>query len=225
MSNKIARNPWLLSAAVIISTLALAGVIIFAVYQVGKNRDQTKHDVASNAKRLAENSKLLEHEIDQVRYSAYIFCRSEGRTPHACKKIARLVILPRELNVPTLKTALAKIGEAQIDKLFVGKPGSRGRVGTKGIPGIPGVKGPRGNRGERGASGSQGANGQRGVAGARGAAGPQGAQGQAGPAGPPGPQGPAGAAFNCAAVGGRGPFWILIPRLGQDFNMIYACVK
>lgn len=232
MTTKIARHPWLLSAAVILSTFAFVGGLIFATYQVGQNRDRDRERIAENARRITENSNSLAHEIAQVRYSAYIFCRSEGRSPRACKKIARLVVLPRELDVQTLRTALAKIGEAQIGKLFVGTPGKRGRVGptgnngikgihgVKGIPGIPGVQGPRGKKGDRGATGATGATGPRGARGRRGLRGLLGLPGPAGPQGPAGPPGPRG--LLCPAGYVQGTFVFNTPG---GHTTILTCIK
>lgn len=226
---KIARHPWLLSLAVVLSTFAFVGGIIFAAYQVGQNRDRDRQRIAENARRISANSRLLEHEINQVRYSAYIFCRSEGRTPRACRQIARLVILPRELDVATLRTALAKIGEAQIGKLFVGTRGKRGRVGihgihgNKGIPGIPGVEGQRGKRGARGATGLNGAAGATGARGHRGLRGRRGVPGPVGPAGPVGPQGPQGPTGQVCPIGyTRGEFVFNTPK---GHATILTCIK
>lgn len=176
-----------------ILTLGLAA----AVYvQTRDNRESRERDRETAAKNVA-----------QAKFQTYILCRSTGRTVKQCNTIAKGAVLPgSKIQLQQIEAALAKFGEATVNKLFVGPPGSRGSVGPGGTLGPPGPKGAKGDKGSTGARGPQGqvgeqgppgptvtgargAQGPRGLPGERGAAGAQGPQGAAGPAGPAGPPG------------------------------------
>lgn len=206
--------------------LLLALGIGAALLAVGQLWHQNSLRISENKARLNEAETDREKAQQQAQFQAYVLCRSTGRTKKQCRAIATGIILkrlPTTLSVDELETALAKIGEARVTKLFVGPQGKQGQVGPGGAIGPVGPRGPAGPRGAQGARGSPGVGGPRGAAGSRGPRGARGTRGAPGTPGPPGARGPAGPAGRPGPPGstapcpdGSAPQWLTkdFPRTG-----------
>ncbi len=166
----------------------LAVAMFFVGELIAANSDRIRAE-----KRARVAADIERHRVDaQIRFQAYILCRSTNRSPAQCGRIASGIVLPTRLNVRELEAQFARIAELQVQRIFVkGKPGIRqaGPQGTTGRPGAQGKAGSSGPPGARGPRGAAGAQGSRGVAGPAGARGPQGPAGPAGPQGQPGTPG------------------------------------
>src|SRR5262245_13143762 len=179
--------------------IILAVTTAIALYFVGDLFIKEKH-ARQDAIAASERANA------QVRFQTFILCRAEGRTVKQCKNISQDIILPEHVQLDELEAQLARIGEARVNKLFVGPPGAQGKVGPggaigpagptgrAGARGTPGPKGQQGPQGSRGAQGPPGSSGSRGRSGRPGA---PGSKGDRGPAGAQGPQGPSGSIPNC----------------------------
>ena len=215
----------------IIFVCAIAGFVlslVFGIWLLDRSRDQNRAVIErERVLRVRERQARLRGDI-QVRYTAYVLCRSGGRTRKQCRKIADGVILPPRLTLEMIDAQFAKFGEATVTRLFVGKgkagiTGARGAQGPGGRIGSPGKRGPQGAQGSAGpqgpaGTGLKGDRGQRGVPGGRGQTGTRGVPGAPGAAGSPGPAGPPGPPGPAAAVcpGGALPVLrtIVIPSIG-----------
>jgi Collagen triple helix repeat (20 copies) len=195
---------WILPAVLVVSILGLVFVVLSGIYL---NHRQSNREKEQRLTTLQEQRRA----IAQTRFTAYVLCRSEGRTPRQCRKIANGIVLSPQLNLDQLDARLARISDARVGSLIVGPPGHSGKVGAGGVRGLrgligkPGPAGPRGHRGHDGHAGARGAQGNPGLKGEQGPPGQRGAQGNSGArgiAGPPGARGPAGPA---GPVGPRGP--------------------
>ena len=192
---------YLVPALVVVAVLSFVGAILFGIYLLNDQRKQNTRAIKLERQRNARESRDQQLATAQARYSAYILCRSLKWTPKQCKTISSGVLLPRNVVFEKLDAEVARLGEATVNRLFVGPPGSRNRVGKSGTIGPPGIRGPRGPAGPQGSSGAQGergpagrngspgARGLQGLRGVMGLTGPIGPPGRAGPPGPPGPQG------------------------------------
>ncbi len=181
--------------------VAIAIPLIVALYFVGaliaKNRDLVR---AERNQRLQAGKDRRRNDA-QIRFQAYILCRSTNRTPKQCEKIANGIALPSRLSVAELEAKLARIAELRVKEIFI--KGQPGLTGLQGPPGKQGAKGPPGPRGIPGASSS--VRGERGLRGPPGARGAPGERGPAGAQGPPGTQGAPGAGGACVWVTIRVP--------------------
>jgi hypothetical protein len=177
------RRAWLPSLFTAAAILGFLATLLFGAYLLNEQRK-------TNSRRLeAEQSARLEAGLArkradaQIRFAAYLLCRSNGRTPKACLRLARGSSLPPNLTLDEITAHFGKIAEIRVERFYV-----KGKAGQ----GIPGPKGLRGRKGAQGSRGAQGARGSQGATGVRGSQGPQGQSGQRGAQGPPGPPGPAG---------------------------------
>jgi hypothetical protein len=195
----------------IIFACAITGFVlslIFGIWMLDRQRDQNRAAIEREKVLRAREQAARKRGDLQVRYTAYVLCRSGGRTRKQCRKISEGVILPPRLTLEMIDAQFAKFGEATVAKLFI----SKGRVGKTGIQG-PGGK--IGNTGARGLRGAQGPTGPRGPSGiGSGSKGKKGDKGDRGQPGAPGPPGPAGTNFVCP--GGAPPVvrTIVIPAVG-----------
>lgn len=213
MPQRIIRRLEHLSPRALAVMWFIGGIALAVLVAVGfQLLDRTNKLAKANRVQLMETEQARRRNDAQIRYQAYILCRSTNRTPKQCKRIALGVVLPVNLSVDELEAELAKIAELRVKEIFVaGEAGVQGKQGPPGRTGARGASGARGSPGERGPPGSA-ARGPRGPQGAAGAPGARGAPGERGPQGPPGaqgPQGPPGAGGACV--------WktISIPSVGQ----------
>ncbi len=182
----------------LIGGIALAILIVFVVQLLNR----TNNLAEENRTQLERAEKIRRRNDAQIRFQAYILCRSTNRTPGQCARIAAGAVLPSEIDVRRLEAEFAKIAELRVKKIFVA-----GGRGIKGQQGPPGAQGPAGARGVPGPQGPPGAaqKGAKGNTGNRGRPGVPGPQGPAGARGPQGPPGPAGAGGVCVWVTVRIP--------------------
>jgi hypothetical protein len=179
---------WLLPVAIAGSFVGFTLVVIGGFYLVGQQREQGSRQLAQERKVRMVTQGQLRRATAQAKYQTYILCRSEGRMPRQCRKIARGIVLPPTLKLEQIEAELANLGETTITKLFVGKKGARGEVGAS-------IRGPQGPPGQN-ATGQRGPQGPPGI-GAKGDKGDPGNNGSRGPSGPAGPPGPPGPGFSC----------------------------
>jgi Collagen triple helix repeat (20 copies) len=178
------RRAWLPSVFTACAILGFLATLLFGAYLLNEQRKtNARRIVAEQAARIeaGQQRRLVDA---QIRFSAYVLCRSEGRTPKQCRQVARGIILPPALTLDEIEAKLGKIAEIRVQRIFVkGQPGQsiRGPQGKQGSKGVRGAVGAEGARGIQGPPGS----GQRGPPGTRG---PQGPQGNPGPPGVPGTQ-------------------------------------
>jgi hypothetical protein len=158
---------WLLPLIIAVAIAALGTSVVLAVIAIEQGRMDNRNRIAA-----------VRQLTLQTLTANYILCRSEGRTKHQCDLIAAGTIQPSEakLTVREIETAVAKIGEAQVQHLFVGGR----KVRARGKPGPAGSIGPAGPRGAPGARGQQGVPGRTGPTGPPGVRGPVGPQGKTG---------------------------------------------
>lgn len=201
LSPRVFAILWLVGAC------ALAVMIVFFFQLLHRTNTLAKQNQAA----LVAAEKTRKRNDAQMRFQAYVLCRSESRSPRQCGRIAAGVVLPHRLTVDQLEAQFARIAELQVHKIFV-----NGHLGLKGPQGPPGRTGAKGDVGERGPAGAQG------VSGRSGARGPAGSPGKRGPpgvgiVGPRGPVGPAGAQGPPGEPGAGGAcVWtvIRIPSVG-----------
>jgi hypothetical protein len=219
--NRLKR--WAIPIILACAILGFALSVVFGIYLLNKQRQaNTKRLNQERAARM--DAEQRRRRVDaQVRFTAYVLCRSGGRTPKECRRIASGVILPPNLTLDQIEARFAKIAELSVQRIFVkGRPGLSGATGPRGPPGPRGlsIRGPRGFRGAGGPGGPRGLRGPQGIQGPMGqrgpgGTGPPGPRGATGPPGPPGVQGPPG---SCPA----GSSWKLvgIPSVGQAWVCI-----
>jgi Collagen triple helix repeat (20 copies) len=197
-------SQWWPAVFVACAIIGFTTTVIGGVYLVNERRKE-------NTERLNREAAMRRAAIvrqrkanAQIRFVAYVLCRSGGRSPKQCDRIAAGVILSPNLTLDEIEARLGKIAELRVSHIFVkGQSGLVGRTGPRGLQGIPGATGSRGAAGGIGARGSNGS---------RGARGPPGPQGSAGPAGPQGPPGAPGTicVFKLIRIPASGEYWICI---------------
>lgn len=183
----------------ILMAAAIAASFLFTGSLIADNNDLAKQNralIASERQQRMASQRETNRAILQSRFSAYILCRSSGRTRRQCRKISQGIILKPTVSLRMVEASIAKLGEATITKLIVGREGTRGPVG----PAIRGPRGPAGAAGDPGARGSAGPRGRTGPRGPRGLTGPAGSAGPAGPRGPQGAPGPPGTVWPSACT-------------------------
>ncbi len=219
MSGRFSRG-WALPALIAFGILTLASMVALAALVISHDRKRAKADLALETRaRIA-----LRNNIE---FEAYVLCRSEGRSKHDCKLISNGAVLEGKVDVVELEAQIARLGEARVTKLFIGKHGTAvtaaGKISIKGPPGPPGAAGPPGPKGPQGTQGSAGGGkiGKTGARGQAGAQGPPGVQGPQGAKGEPGAQGPPGQSLTCP--GGAAPTVRSLSIPSQGTFLILVC--
>ncbi len=220
---RVFSRRWSLAIILAAAILTLGLMVGIAGFVVSRDRQRAKEDLAIERRaRVA----LRNH----IEFEAYVLCRSQGRNKHDCRLIANGSVLQGELDL--VQATVAKLGEAQVAKLFIGKDGTAvtaGKVSIKGPPGPQGKQGPQGAKGAQGppgppgppGSGKTGSSGRIGAAGARGLTGPQGPQGPPGAKGDTGAQGPSGQGLTCP--NGQAPTVRSLTIPSQGTFLILVC--
>jgi Collagen triple helix repeat (20 copies) len=176
------RRAWLPSVFTAFAILGFLATLLFGAYLLNEQRKTNARRLTTERTARIEAGKQRRLIDAQLRFSAYVLCRSEGRTPKQCEQVAHGIILPPSLTLDAIEAKLGKIAEIRVKRIFVqGRPGQS-------IRGPPGIQGQRGSKGARGSTGASGAKGPPGI-GQRGPQGPSGARGPQGPQGNPGPPG------------------------------------
>jgi hypothetical protein len=182
------KRAWLPSLFTAAAILGFFFVLFAGGYLLNEQRKANSRQLATERRARVEATRQRKHIDAQIHFTAYVLCRSEGRTPKQCQRIANGIILPPSLTLDEIRARFGKIAEIRVQRILVrgktvaGAPGRDGRPGSRGSQGARGAKGERGSPGKRGNRGSPGASGQRGPPG------PQGPPGVQGPPGTPGVQ-------------------------------------
>jgi Collagen triple helix repeat (20 copies) len=177
------RRAWLPSLFTAAAILGFLASLLFGAYLLNEQRKTNARRLTTERAARIEAGKQRRLVDAQIRFSAYVLCRSEGRTPKQCAQVAHGIILPPSLTLDEIEAKLGKIAEIRVQRIFVkGQPGQsiRGPRGPRGPAGpatSSTTSGPQGRKGDAGERGARGADGQRG---------PPGAQGPKGDPGPPG---------------------------------------
>jgi hypothetical protein len=201
---RAAARRWGISILIACAILGFAFSIIAGAYLLTEQRKQNTRRLDQERRLRMANEERRRFVDAQIRFTTYVLCRSSGRTPKECNRIANGTILPPNLTLDQIEARFARIAEIQVQRIFVkGKPGLSGERGSAGARGARGAQGSRGATGIRGSAGRPGAKGERGEKGERGAPGQRGAQGERGVQGIQGIQGiqgPSGAGGSCVWV-------------------------
>jgi len=200
--------------------ISYAVLVLACTFAVWRAENASRHEAENRKIGDKRNAQLIRRQNElqranlliqirqdnQLRRATYTLCRSFGKTPRQCKKIAKGVvikstILPGRQGPPGPqgkqgpKGATGNSGTITLRQLIIkvfkeeglqGKTGPRGPKGEKGATGAPGKNGTNGVNGAPGKNGAQGPKGEPGPRGAQGAQGPRGLTGPAGPACPVG---------------------------------------